>query len=217
MASCLACGETLATEAVPDDLCRACTIALETGKDPELLGREQISSATVAQTKPPAPITYAIIAINVLLFVTLQVAAKPGFELGQDQGVRWGADWGPLSLHYQWWRMLAGHPVVGASWEGFVIEALLAAAPERVKASFYRTATGAEIDLVLELGGRHGLWAIEIKRGLTATPERGFYHALEDLHPARSFIVYSGTERYPLANGIEAISVRRLAEELAIL
>jgi predicted AAA+ superfamily ATPase len=112
---------------------------------------------------------------------------------------------------------LAGHPVVGASWEGFVIEALLAAAPERVKASFYRTASGAEIDLILELGGRHGMWAIEIKRGLTATPERGFYHALADLRPSRSFIVYSGTERYPLARGIEAISVRRLAEELAIL
>jgi hypothetical protein len=86
-----------------------------------------------------------------------------------------------------------------------------------VKASFYRTATGAEIDLVLELGGRHGMWAIEIKRGLGATPERGFYHALADLSPSRSFIVYSGTERYPLANGIEAIGVRRLAEELAIL
>jgi predicted AAA+ superfamily ATPase len=112
---------------------------------------------------------------------------------------------------------LAGHPVVGASWEGFVIESLLAAAPERAKAGFYRTAAGAEIDLVLELGGRHGLWAIEIKRSLTAKPERGFYHALEDITPSRSFIVYAGTERYPVGKGIEAISPRKMAEELSSL
>jgi predicted AAA+ superfamily ATPase len=112
---------------------------------------------------------------------------------------------------------LAGHPVVGASWEGFVIESLLAAAPERAKAGFYRTAAGAEIDLVLELGGRHGLWAIEIKRSLTAKPERGFYHAVEDITPSRSFIVYAGAERYPVGKGIEAISPRKMAEELSSL
>lgn len=112
---------------------------------------------------------------------------------------------------------LAGHPVVGPSWEGFVIESLLASAPERAKAGFYRTAAGAEIDLVLELGGRHGLWAIEIKRSLTAKPERGFYHALEDITPSRSFIVYAGAERYPIGKGIEAIGPRKLAEELSNL
>ena len=57
---------------------------------------------------------------------------------------------------------LAGHPVVGKSWEGFVIETLLAAAPERTQAV---GAARGEVDLVLELGGKHGLWAIEIKRG----------------------------------------------------
>lgn len=106
---------------------------------------------------------------------------------------------------------LAGHPVVGSSWEGFVIESILAAAPERTKASFYRTAAGAEIDLVLEFGGRQGLWAIEIKRGLAARPERGFYNALEDLRPARAFVVYSGDERYPITDQIEAIGLRELA------
>lgn len=112
---------------------------------------------------------------------------------------------------------LAGHPVIGKSWEGFVIESLLAAAPERVQASFYGTAAGAEIDLVLELGGRHGLWAIEIKHGLTTKPGRGFYNSLEDLQPARAFVVYSGADRYPMGEGIEAIGVRELAEELARL
>ncbi len=112
---------------------------------------------------------------------------------------------------------LAGHPVVGKSWEGFVIESLLAVAPERVQASFYSTAAGAEIDLVLELGGQHGLWAIEIKRGLTAKPERGFYSSLEDLKPNKAFVVYSGNDRYPLSDGVEAISLRGLAEELVKL
>lgn len=114
-------------------------------------------------------------------------------------------------------NVLAGHPVVGKSWEGFVIESLLAAAPERTQASFYATAAGAEIDLILELGGKHGLWAIEIKRSLTAKPERGFYHSLQDLQPSKAFVVYAGKDRYPIADGIEAISLRELAEILAKL
>jgi len=112
---------------------------------------------------------------------------------------------------------LAGHPVVGASWEGFVIETLLAVAPRRTKPCFYRTAAGAEIDLILELGSQHGTWAIEIKRGLTAKPARGFYHALEDLKPARAFVVYSGDERYPLSQDIEVIGLYEIAQELAAI
>lgn len=64
--------------------------------------------------------------------------------------------------------------MVGNSWEGFVNENLLAAAPEGTIASFYRTAVGAEIDLLLELPGRDGLWAIEIKRGVAPKIEKGF-------------------------------------------
>ncbi|HUF60918.1 MAG TPA: hypothetical protein VMN36_02480 [Verrucomicrobiales bacterium] len=94
------------------------------------------------------------------------------------------------------------------------MESLLASAPEHARASFYRTAAGAEIDLLLELGGRHGMWAVEIKRGLAAKPVRGFYHALEDLKPARAFVVYPGTERYPLSEHIEKISIWELAQEL---
>jgi predicted AAA+ superfamily ATPase len=109
---------------------------------------------------------------------------------------------------------LAGHPVVGASWEGFVIENLLAAAPRGTKASFYRTAAGAEIDLVLDLPGRHGLWAVEIKRGLTAGPGKGFINAIEDLKPKRTFLVYSGNDHYPIAKGVEAIGLREMASLL---
>jgi len=111
---------------------------------------------------------------------------------------------------------LFGHPVLGGSWEGFVIENLVAAAPDDARASFYRTAAGAEIDLVLDIPG-HGRWAIEIKRGLTARPGRGFHSACEDLQPTRCFLVTGGQDRYPLAPALEAISVVRLAKELAAL
>jgi predicted AAA+ superfamily ATPase len=105
---------------------------------------------------------------------------------------------------------ILGHPILGASWETFVVETLIRTAPEDAVASFYRTAAGAEIDLLLELpGGR--LWAIEIKRSLTPKVERGFHVACADLSPQRRFVVYSGTERFPLAADIEAISLLELA------
>jgi len=107
-----------------------------------------------------------------------------------------------------------GQPVVGASWEGFVIETLLSAAPQRSKAYFYRTAAGAEIDLVLDMGTAHGLWAIEIKRGLAAKIEKGFMNTREDVAPARSFIVYGGEKRYPKGDGIEAIGLADLLAEI---
>lgn len=112
---------------------------------------------------------------------------------------------------------VAGHPVAGPSWEGFVLESLLAATPSRTTASFYGTSAGAEIDLVLDLPGKRGRWAIEIKRGLTARPEKGFYVACEDLQPTRSFVVYSGSGTHPLSHGVEAMGVRQLAQELATL
>ena len=110
---------------------------------------------------------------------------------------------------------LTGHPVMGASWEGFVIENLLAVAPPRTLASFYRTAAGAEIDLVLELPGRTAPWAIEIKHSLSPRPTRGFHHALEDVRPEKAFVVYAGTERYPLSREVEVIGVREMAEVLS--
>lgn len=109
---------------------------------------------------------------------------------------------------------LAGHPVVGASWEGFVIENLLAVVPERTRASFYRTAAGAEIDLVLDLPGGGGRWAIEIKRALSAKPTRGFYQACADIQPTRSFVVYAGAERYPVSEDVQAVGVLEMARTL---
>lgn len=110
---------------------------------------------------------------------------------------------------------LAGHPVVGPSWEGFVVENLLGAAPQRTMASFYRTSAGAEMDLVLELPGRRRPWAIEIKRGLAASTTKGFHNARKDLNPEKSFIVYAGSQRYPVTDEVEAIGLREMAALLS--
>ncbi len=106
---------------------------------------------------------------------------------------------------------LLGHPVAGTSWEGFVIETLIRAAPDGTRASFYRTATGVEIDLVLELPGGP-VWAIEVKRGLTGSATRRLLVALDDITPERAFVVYGGVERYPLSGTVEAIGLREMVD-----
>ena len=110
-------------------------------------------------------------------------------------------------------EQLAGHPVVGRSWEGFVIETLLAVLPRSVKPFFYRTSSGAEIDLVIEHDDGV-LWAIEIKRSLSASVERGFHLACTDLAPSRAFVVHAGDDRYPISRTLEAVGIREFAAEL---
>jgi len=105
---------------------------------------------------------------------------------------------------------LAGHPIIGASWEGLVIENLLSISPPRTSATFYRTSAGAEIDLILQFPNAER-WAIEMKNSLTPSLERGFYSACEDVRPDRSFVVYPGNDRYPLNNKVEVISLYELA------
>lgn len=110
---------------------------------------------------------------------------------------------------------LLAHPVAGGSWEGLAIESLIAAAPGDAEAHFFRTAAGAEIDLLLKFSGRRRPWAIEIKRGLVPKIERGFHLACEDVRAERRLVVYGGVERFPLAEGVEAISLIDLCEEIA--
>ncbi len=106
---------------------------------------------------------------------------------------------------------LAAHPAVGASWEGFAIETLLAAAPWMTLPSYYRTSNGAEVDLVLDLPGRRDPWAIEIKRGSAPKVSRGFANACADLGVERAFVVHGGRHRYPKGDGVEAISLPEMA------
>jgi uncharacterized protein len=99
---------------------------------------------------------------------------------------------------------LLTHPVVGASWEGFVMENLLAVAPEGAQCWYYRTSGGAEIDLLLSFPDST-LWAIEIKRSLAPKVDRGFHEACVDLNPAYRCVVYPGNDRYPVSDGIEVL------------
>jgi uncharacterized protein len=109
---------------------------------------------------------------------------------------------------------LLGHPVVGGSWEGLVIENLIGVAGVDAEPSFYRTSGGAEVDLVLTWpDGRE--WAIEVKRTLAPRLERGMRSALADIEPERSFVVYPGSERYPLGAGVEAIGLAELCGALS--
>ena len=110
---------------------------------------------------------------------------------------------------------LLAHPVAGGSWEGLAIESLIAAAPRGSEAYFCRTSAGAEIDLLLTLPGRRQPWAIEIKRGLAPKIDKGFHLACESVRPERLSVVYAGVERFPLAAGVEAISLVDLCEELS--
>ena len=105
---------------------------------------------------------------------------------------------------------LLGHPVVGPSWEGFVIETLLGVAPWEVLPSFYRTANGAEVDLVLDLPGQLRPWVIEIKRSSNPRLSKGFAIARRDLNAERAFVVYGGEKRFPIQRGVEAISLREM-------
>jgi predicted AAA+ superfamily ATPase len=97
-----------------------------------------------------------------------------------------------------------GHPVAGASWEGFALEAILAAVPAGAKAYFYRSAAGHEIDLVVEFSASRR-WAFEFKKSLAPTVEKGFHVGCEDIEAKRRLLVYPGTEAYPSTGGVEVM------------
>jgi uncharacterized protein len=115
-----------------------------------------------------------------------------------------------LLLNIQTLNDLHGHPVVGASWEGFVVEQVFAHAPLGADITFYRTAAGAELDLVLTLGGRH--YAVEAKFSSAPKPTRGFWQALKDLDVERAWVVAPVEAEYPLDERVDVVPVRRLGE-----
>lgn len=108
---------------------------------------------------------------------------------------------------------LLGHPVVGPSYEGFVIENLIQCAGPRWRPCFYRTHDGAEIDLLLERGGQPEI-AIEIKRSSAPTLDKGFGMACDDLQISQRYVVYPGDESYPVRHGAQAIGLAALARQM---
>lgn len=107
---------------------------------------------------------------------------------------------------------LLSHPAVGFSWEGFVMEHLIAHSTEHSRASFYRTSTGAEIDLLLEHGTQIEAW--EVKFGLAPRITRGYHDALRDLKLSTGKVVYSGTEKFALASDAHATGLSAAIAEL---
>jgi len=109
---------------------------------------------------------------------------------------------------------LFGHPIVGPSWEGMLIENILSSLPATVRSWFYRTSAGAEIDLVLEFGHKN-IWAIEIKRSISnPVPSKGFYIGCADLKAARQIVLYPGQESYRTDPRSEVMSLDQFMKEL---
>jgi uncharacterized protein len=110
---------------------------------------------------------------------------------------------------------LLGHPVVGASWEGMLIENILSTVPANTPAWFYRTAVGAEIDLVLEVKPNQR-WAIEIKRSLgDPKPRKGFFVGCEDIGAVRQIVLYPGDETYKIDSKTEVMPLRALLSQIS--
>ena len=99
-----------------------------------------------------------------------------------------------------------GHPAVGPTREGFVIENIINSAPANTVASFYRASGGAEIDLILTLPGRRP-WAIEIKRSLEPKLNRGFHSACADVEPEAKYVIYPGREEFTMAGDVQVIGL----------
>ena len=108
---------------------------------------------------------------------------------------------------------LFGHPVAGPSCEGFVLENRLSCLPPGFSPWFYRTAAGAEIDLVIEKNNRERI-AIEIKPAMAPSVSKGFYIGCEDLKAGKRFIVYPGKERFPISKDVTVIPILEMMNVL---
>ncbi len=104
------------------------------------------------------------------------------------------------------YETLLGHPCIGTSWEGFVIENIITLLSDKWQYSYYRTTAQAEIDLVLE-GPKGEVWAIEVKRSAAPKLTKGFHLASADISATRKFVVYGGNERFPMSQNTEAIGI----------
>ena len=114
------------------------------------------------------------------------------------------------------YEQLLGHPILGKSWEGFVVENILNNTPARVQTFFYRTAVGAEIDLLLQLSpGEY--WAIEVKASRIPQLSKGFHIACADLQVQRKLAIYPGPDSFSLGNATTAMPLVSFLQELQAL
>jgi hypothetical protein len=111
-------------------------------------------------------------------------------------------------------RSLESHPRLGASWESFVIEQVLARSPVR-EVYYWRTQAGAELDLLLMAGGKR--IGVEVKYGDAPAMTKSMHSALADLGLDHLFVVHAGTARFPLGRKVEALPLEDCLSELAKL
>ena len=114
-------------------------------------------------------------------------------------------------LHISDFIVLHGHPLMGASWEGFVVEQILAVLDDRWQYSYYRTSTQVELDLVLQTPTNE-TWVLEIKRGSTPKLGRGFYEACLDVGATRRFLLCNTQTHLLLARDLEQIGLLDLIQ-----
>lgn len=108
---------------------------------------------------------------------------------------------------------LLGHPVVGHSWEGYVIEQIINILSKKFNPYFYRTSAGAEVDLVVVKGDKPVL-CIEVKLSLSPLPAQGFFNAMNDLNCKEGIIVYPGEDTYSIKHNVKVIPFTKLPNYL---
>jgi hypothetical protein len=112
------------------------------------------------------------------------------------------------------WAVLQGHPKLGASWEGFVIEQILSWAGER-NAYFWATHSRAELDLLVLAKGKR--WGFEIKYQDAPTITKSMRIAMQDLKLERLWVVYPGKTGYPMDENIECVTLADLGRVREVL
>lgn len=110
---------------------------------------------------------------------------------------------------------LAGHPVVGPSWEGWVLEQIAQLLSPQWQLSFYRTATGAEMDVVAEHGERR--IGFEIKLSSAPSLSKGFWSAMKDLQLEQAYVIAPVETGYPIAEKVEVLPAKDVAQLCASL
>jgi len=106
---------------------------------------------------------------------------------------------------------LIGNPVFGASWEGFVIENIIASLRD-CKFSFYRSATGDELDLIIERGTK--TIAVECKASSAPQVTKGFWNAIDTIKPDKTYIIAPVSAPYPFKNGVEVCGLGDFYREI---
>jgi len=108
---------------------------------------------------------------------------------------------------------LLSNPVLGKSWEGFAVENILSVLPSRAETYFYRTAAGAEVDLVIKMPSSE-IWAIEIKHGVAPKLGKHYSQTCDDVGATHKYILYGGDDEFPVGNDVKIISLSGLMERL---